>query len=198
MFFKDRSGMSLVETVVGGALLLGAGMLLTEAATQTTKIEKRYDRHFLMRQILDQASVEVFRRAKMYLPVNPEPPLSGNFKVYYACFSKKGVKIENQYKYVEWGLTQASNVPWPDPNHNEAPSNSFFVDEEVGYDGGDPPCSAGTDKRNDVHYIGFILPLAGDSGAAAHRTYVWVFAVDAGGTKIEGGLSTHITLAPYI
>ena len=210
--FNNQSGVGLLEAVVGGALLLGAGMMLNEAASKTVTLEKRHDQNFLMRRLMDRSAMEAFRNAQLYYPLNPNLQGEAEFKAYYGCFSKKGVMRENAEGYVEYGITSARLPPKPEGEEEkihplyeyDVPQTAYFIKNKVGfsYQGNDlknatQPCQSKKDEKS--FYVAYILPLSSTSGdEVTYRTHLWVFALKGDGSSIIGAMRSHITMAPYI
>lgn len=194
--FKSRKGASLIETVVGGALVLSAGYLLTEASHRSVQVRDRLDDNVMMRRILDNVAAEVSSNSGFFVPIMPQ---GLSLHAYYACYSDEGTFQENSEESMEYGIFIGD---YTDEIGKELKSHSnlelsFIKEEKLGFKKqGDPvrPCG------EDPGYVAFAFPASealnkkGESYLSYHA-HIWVFAL-VGEDQIKSVLSDTVDISP--
>lgn len=204
---KSESGFTLIEAVVGGALLLIGGLLLSQVSVNTVIFEKRFDDSFMMNMLLDRSANEVLLNNQWFYPLNPVD-VKNTFFVYFGCHDKHGkILSANNQSGIEYSIFEASfpktgaDEDIPKLTTQIIPSNQYFINNKVGYfntgTSWDYPCE---DKK--TRYVTFILPFASklDSSSRSSLYYnanIWVFTVQKDGS-IVGGLRERLSITPYI
>lgn len=171
---------------MGGALVLSAGYLLTEASQRSVQVRDRLDDNVMMRRILDNVAAEVSSNSGFFVPIMPK---GSSLHAYYACYSDEGKFQENSEESMEYGIFTGD---YNDDIEKELQSYknlelSFIEEEKLGFKKqGDPvrPCG------NEPGYVAFAFPAS-----KAYHTHIWVFAL-VGEDQIKSVLSDTVDVSP--
>jgi len=171
----------MVEVVVGGALVLCAGLALSISKSETTKMDSRLDLNVLMRRALDRAALEVVRNGGLFVP----QPLEAN-GVYYGCYGKNGVMVKNDEGTHDFGF-KSMNITKSDKEglFTGRLDSTWFRDNKLGVDysasgGITGPCS-------DHHFAMFILPLE-----ESYDAYIWAYGLKSRRSSTKDALPTLV------
>lgn len=199
-------GMSLMETLIGGSLVLAGGYLLSDASTNSVKVRKTLTENMKLRKILDHVSLEVSRNSNLFVPMGLGEDEGANFYVYYSCYSQDVTLQKNEQGEVDFGIFEAGFNGDDDGDggggggddcdkdniksnlRNTAPLMPKCIKaNSLGLSDSSPPSHP---CQDDTYYIGFAYPLEDK-----YDVHIWSVSLERGGS-IQAALSTTTTAAP--
>lgn len=186
LHFTSSRAVTLIEAVVGGALILLAGYLLNSSSAESVKMRKSLDENIIMRRILDYTAAEISRNGGIFLAMEHS---GSKIQLYYACYSDQGTLQANRQGDVEYGIFTAKK-PREAYATAEQLTPEYLKEHKFGFAATKPlqPCE-------DSRYIAYALPIDLNGSEITYLAHIWVYSLIAG-EEIKSALADSAVITP--